>query len=678
MKAQSTTPGKGRFHSKELSLLIFLLVTFIVLLAMTFGYLTMKADHDKQYISLAGELRVLSQRIAKDAEVAASGGATFESLQQARDQSASNLTHLKQGDPANYLPPSPPKVAELLQIVDTRWSEYTASADVILANEDLLKSLGGFVNNVDAIIPQLTTTSEQLVELMIENNAAPEGILLASRAVMLSQRIASNVTRVFQSGQGSEVAAQAADVFRRDTALFEQILEDVRAGSGGLRISRLTFPEIDVKLQEITGLFEAIAQLDLLILDQFPDLFRVQDAARSLFTTSDELLAESTRLVQAYAGLEGSRKVSDITGYIFGAVALMMLIALGYKLRRDALARLAVSAEQNRQNQDAILRLLDEMGDLADGDLTVHATVTEQFTGAIADAVNYAIDALRDLVTRINETTLEVSSASQETRTTATQLAHASDRQAQQITEASRAINEMARSIAQVSANSSESAQVAQQSVTIASQGAAAVQNTIQGMNTIREQIQDTSKRIKRLGESSQEIGDIVELIDDIADQTNILALNAAIQAAMAGEAGRGFAVVADEVQRLAERSGNATKRIDALVKTIQTDANEAIISMEQNTSGVVAGGRLAQDAGQALEAIEKVSNHLAELIQNISQAAQQQAGVAASVSNTMRSSQEISAQTSRGSSATAASIGHLAGLADELRKSVEGFKLPQ
>ncbi|MDE2088681.1 MAG: methyl-accepting chemotaxis protein, partial [Gammaproteobacteria bacterium] len=211
----------------------------------------------------------------------------------------------------------------------------------------------------------------------------------------------------------------------------------------------------------------------------------------------------------------------------------------------------------------------------------------------------------------------------------------------------------------------------------MAHRGADTVRRTIQGMDTIREQIQETSKRIKRLGESSQEIGDIVELINDIADQTNILALNAAIQAAMAGEAGRGFAVVADEVQRLAERSSNATKQIEALVKTIQTDTNEAVISMEQSTSNVVNGAKLAVDAGTALEEIEGVSKHLADLIQSISDAARQQAAAAANISDTMNAIQEITTQTSTGTNETAASIGNLADLANELRKSVAGFKLP-
>lgn len=332
--------------------------------------------------------------------------------------------------------------------------------------------------------------------------------------------------------------------------------------------------------------------------------------------------------------------------------------------------------EENERNQIAILRLLDELGDLADGDLTVNATVSEDFTGAIADSVNFAIDQLRQLVLVINSTAERVSQSSEQTQMNAVELAAASEHQAQEIAGVSAAINEMTVSIDQVSNNAAESATVAQRSVAISYNGAEVVQRSIEGMNVIRDQIQETSKRIKRLGESSQEIGDIVGLINDIADQTNVLALNAAIQASMAGEAGRGFAVVADEVQRLAERSANATKQIETLVKTIQADTSEAVMSMESTTSEVVRGARLAKDAGEALEEVQTVSNTLADLIQNISNAALQQAESAGHISHTMNIIQDITSQTSSGTMATARSIGELSEMAAALQESVTGFKI--
>ena len=371
------------------------------------------------------------------------------------------------------------------------------------------------------------------------------------------------------------------------------------------------------------------------------------------------------------------RSVTGNNPLLFAVGGMVLVAVIAMLLLRDARKRLSEQAEQNERNQAAILQLLDELADLAEGDLTVHASVTENFTGAIADSINFAIDQMRGLVSNINRVSVRVARAAEETQGTARSLAIASDNQAREITAASTAINEMAVSIDHVSSNAAESAAVAERAVTIANKGAEVVQATIAGMDTIRGQIQETSKRIKRLGESSQEIGDIVSLINDIADQTNILSLNAAIQASMAGDAGRGFAVVADEVQRLAERSSAATKQIAALVKTIQTDTNEAVISMEQTTTEVVSGAKRAQDAGVALEEIESVSTSLAELIQNISNAARQQAASAGHVSNTMGVIQEITSQTANGTEATAKSVGALAEMANEMRVSVEFFKLP-
>jgi len=380
----------------------------------------------------------------------------------------------------------------------------------------------------------------------------------------------------------------------------------------------------------------------------------------------------------AYEILRDGAAALTNTGLLFAVAGIVVIAVIATLLIRDTRRQLIEQAAQNERNQAAILQLLDEIADLAEGDLTTQASVTENFTGAIADSINFAIDQMRGLVSNINQLSVQVAKAASETESVASDLAAAAESQAREIGGASQAINEMAVSIDQVSSNAAESAAVADRAVEIANKGADVVQDAINGMDTIRGQIQETSKRMKRLGESSQEIGDIVSLINDIADQTNILSLNAAIQASMAGDAGRGFAVVADEVQRLAERSSAATKQIAALVKTIQSDTTEAVISMEHTTSEVVAGAKRAQDAGVALEEIESVSSTLAELIQNISNAARQQAVSAGLVSNTMNVIQEITAQTVNATEQTATSIGKLSAMAVEMRESVEGFKLPE
>ncbi|MDH3355526.1 MAG: methyl-accepting chemotaxis protein, partial [Chromatiales bacterium] len=388
-------------------------------------------------------------------------------------------------------------------------------------------------------------------------------------------------------------------------------------------------------------------------------------------------------LESAYGNYAAGRLIDSTLGIAFGVITILLLILLGYHLKHDGDNRLAKTENErkktetiNRQNQEAIMRLLDEMGDLADGDLTVNATVSEDITGAIADSMNFTVDALRSLVSHITGSSNEVLNSAEKTRGTVTNLAQLSRQQAEKIVSASDAANDIAQSSKGVSSNAVQLASESDRSVEIAKKGAETVQKSISGMNTIREQIQETSKRIKRLGESSQEIGDIVELINDIAEQTNILSLNAAIQAAMAGDAGRGFAVVADEVQRLAERSADATKQIEALVKTIQTDTSEAVTSMERSTSEVVSGAKLAEDAGGALSEIEQVSEKLAELIENISDATNNQTTVASNITQTMDDILEITTKTTEETDETANSITNLANLATDMKRSVSGFKL--
>ena len=383
----------------------------------------------------------------------------------------------------------------------------------------------------------------------------------------------------------------------------------------------------------------------------------------------------------AALGLPPAARVFGPT--LLGGLAVIVLgvaAAMAVRLNRTiADQRLAAETQrqENDRNQQAILRLLDELSSLADGDLTVQAAVTEDITGAIADSINYAVDALRGLVTTINQSAIQLDSATRQTQALSQHLAKASGAQSKQISSATEYAGGMAGSVAEVSGNAERAADVARHSVEVAHKGGDAVRRTIDGMNTIRETIQETSKRIKRLGESSQEIGNIVELINDIAEQTNILALNASIQASMAGEAGRGFAVVADEVQRLAERAANATKQIEVLVRTIQTDTNEAVVSMERSTTDVVGGALLAENAGAALEEIEQVSNQIASLVQNISASSRQQTSGAQNIAHNMQVLKEISVQTADSTNATSTAIAKLAELSAGLRRAAAGFRLP-
>jgi twitching motility protein PilJ len=652
-----------------------LLVLFILVMIGSFVYSTIQDNYDKEFIALAAEQRLLSQRLATYSIEAASGKEqAFVFLRKLRDDFDKTLQKMQEGNPEKGLPSAPASLQGELDAVSAEWRKYRKQINAILNGQEPISEVNEYVTYINEFIPQLLAFSDEVVGIFVKTNADPQQVYIASRQLMLTQRIENNLNRVLAGGEG---AATAADRFGRDAALFGRVLEGMIAGDEDEGIKQVRNEEAVNKLREVAMLFRTVSDLVGSILEASPQLFEIKDAANNAEKISAQVLKKATDLEQGFIDYNKRLVIWQIVGALSGVVAVVLMMALGYALYRDTRNSLAVTTEQNRRNQRAILRLLDEMANLAEGDLTAHATVTEDITGAIADSVNYAIDALRTLVATINQTSERVTEAAAKTQSTAMNLADASNHQAREIASASAAITDMADSIEQVSKNAATSADVAQKSVDLSRKGAETVRLTIDGMDTIREQIQETSKRIKRLGESSQEIGDIVSLIDDIADQTNILALNAAIQASAAGEAGRGFAVVADEVQRLAERSVNATKQIEALVKTIQADTNEAVISMEQSTANVVAGAKLALDAGDALDEIEGVSHQLAELIQSISQSARQQTAVSVSVTNTMNVIQEITMQTSDGTNEVAASIGNLSDLATELQKSVSGFKLP-
>ena len=666
--ANTAKPMEGSRSRSQIIVLFIALIVFIMLLFANFAYLNTQSNYDKQYISHAGELRVLSQRIAKNATEAAAGkAAAFKLLIDARNDFSQRWGYLKKGDPATGLPPAPAAVHKEMQAVQRDWELLLNNANAILASEQTVLSLHQVAATLAETVPQLQVEYEKVVEILLQRGAPASQVALAQRQSLLAERILGAVNTVLA---GDENAAQAAGAFGRDANRFGLVLNGMLEGNEGMRITQVEDKDARARLQEISELFQFVSGSVDEILETSPQLFHVREAANNIFSLSQTLLDEASTLANGFENLASGRSLDIIGGYVLGLLALASIILIGLVMVRE-------TAEKNERNQNAIMRLLDEIADLADGDLTVTASVTEDFTGAIADSINYSIDQLRELVATINLTAGQVAAAVQETQATAMQLAEASEHQAQQIAEASGAIQEMAHSIDEVSANASESSAVAERSVAIANKGNEVVHNTIHGMDNIRDQIQDTAKRIKRLGESSQEIGDIVSLIDDIADQTNILALNAAIQASMAGDAGRGFAVVADEVQRLAERSSAATRQIETLVRAIQADTNEAVISMEQTTSEVVRGARLAHDAGVALEEIEGVSQNLADLIQSISNAAQKQTTSAAQISLTMNVIQQITNQTSSGSTATAESIGNLAKMASQLRRSVSGFTLP-
>jgi twitching motility protein PilJ len=542
------------------------------------------------------------------------------------------------------------------------WQQLESRASAILGRRAAVEAASGIRRNGNDIV--------KLSEDLLSRSGS-------TAVIQEMQQRASDIASAATGLRGSADVGAALDAIAENSEYLRSVSNALAGQSSVLDVAPL---DAEGQAAVVEPLAALIADLEANIETVRRESIQLTEigSAQQAVAAAANTLADAFRDGGAGDRLPGILASAWVpVGLILFAVFLVLVLVL-LNVRMATFERQARhQGEQNERNQQAILRLLDEMGSLADGDLTVEATVTEDITGTIADSFNYAIEELRKLVTTVNETAIMVDSAAKQTESAAVHMSRAAENQAREINAATESIVSMAASIEEVSGNAERSSDVARHSVEVAHKGGEAVRRTIDGMNTIRETIQETSKRIKRLGESSQEIGNIVELINDIAEQTNILALNASIQASMAGEAGRGFAVVADEVQRLAERSTNATKQIEVLVSTIQSDTKEAVVSMERSTTDVVGGALLAENAGAALDEIEQVSNQIASLVQNISSSAREQAGSAADVTRRTTKLREISEQTGKATTATAAAISKLSEFASQLRKSVAGFTLP-
>lgn len=653
---------------------VFLLLSATICFVISVFVFLRDADRDAKYLELAGDLRVLLHQVSTSSREATSGdAAAFVTLKKASERIDSTRQIMTAG--GSGLPGVGELVSDELAELEKVWGAVKANAETIVSNRDRILFLHDVGKTLNESIPELQREYDAVVNVLVSSGASSDQIVLAQKQLLLAERIGRNVDKMLS---GADSTQQAANQFNLDASIFGDVLNGMLKGNRKMGINRVTDLKARTSLNKISELFDYVSGSVGDIFKASPDLLSARSAADNILNDSPKVLDQTNYLTEGLRNLSKRRSIGVDTTILSGATILALLAVIGVLLYRNTVSRLAEQKEANERNQVAIERLLNEIGSLADGDLTAKATVSEAFTGAIADSINFTIEQLREIISSINDTTVMVNSEAKDTQDKALALAEASESQASEISSASTAIKDMAGTMDQMSTDASESSLVAESSVQIAKSGAEVVQNTIRGMDTIREQIQDTSKRIKRLGESSQEIGDIVSLINDIADQTNILALNASIQASMAGEAGRGFAVVADEVQRLAERSSAATKQIEALVKTIQSDTNEAVSSMEQTTTEVVNGAGLAHDAGVALEEIEKVSNNLSGLIGSISGAARVQADNAGNLSVTMNSVKDITSQTAAGTTEAAIKVGTLAEMTLDLRSSVAGFKLPK
>lgn len=673
-------------------LFISLVLTFII-----FAVQGIQRKNFDKYLLNASEQQVLAHQIAKYAVEAGSGNeSAFARLGESRDRASFLLKEMKEGSPEKNLPPSPDFIQPKLTKVNEAWRLLETQVDSILNKQLVIIQARGTVDHMRNLLPGLqevvTSAANRLVEAGMRNQ-----VYHATRLLFVTQRINTDLYKVLDGGLPTVVVL---DQLAQDIDELNVIAGALSDGDKSLGVNPV---KDEIALNYLTEIVRHLAELvsqreELLGLmgELLPTLTALgttdesgregldeSEASIILEVASGNLAKLDSELIALYISSAGKIKFGQITlsqvaMNLFGVASLVLIILLGYLSVRRAKKRERMASEQIQVNQVAIRNLLNDIGDLADGDLTIEATVTQDITGAIADSINATVESMRDVIASINTTSKEVSDSARENLATIEHLTQSTELQRNGILGASEVCQNMTDTLTQMAEKAKLLAEIAAHSLELAEKGGLAVNRNTGGMETLREQIQGTSKRIKRLGESSQEIGSIVGLINDITDQTNVLAMNASMQAAMAGDAGRGFAIVADEVQRLAERSANATKKIETLVNAIQVDTGEAVVSMESSISEVLSCARLAEEAGRALEEIETVSQQITENTTEMSISAQGQSTNTSNLNDTMQEIQEITKQISKGTKSTSSGIANLSGHVNELRNSVDAFILPE
>lgn len=677
--------GNRPVAEQQRVLIAMMVVGLLGLAGLTF-FALQTATRASAQIGASGQALMQSQRLAKSVSQALIGSAqAFTEVRDSADVLIRNVRSLRTGQ--GDIAAAPADVQEAIEPTLPLVDRAEKNAATVLSQQRTLTQGGQALRAINRQSSDLLEVAETISALKLQQNPTPAEASAVGQLVMLTQRIGKSANE-FLTTEG--VSPEAVFLLGKDLTSFRDLAQGLADGSAELRLPATRDPQTRERLVALLKLYEETRGQANAILGNLQGLVSAREAQASIIADSEPLRVGLEAVQERLARQSGS---SPATLLSMALTAILALLGAGGLLRLYVRAqagraiaaegqRLTAEREQqeakrvNDANQAAILRLMNELQAVAEGDLTQQATVTEDITGAIADSVNYTVEELRTLVSQVQGTVGRVTDTTQQVEATSTELLAASSEQLREIRDTGESVLQMAGRINDVSGQAQETAAVARRSLDAAESGLRAVQNTIGGMNSIRDQIQETSKRIKRLGESSQEIGEITELISDITEQTNVLALNAAIQAASAGEAGRGFSVVAEEVQRLAERSADATRQIAALVKTIQTDTQDAVGAMERSTQGVVEGARLSDAAGTALGEIDRVSRQLAELIGQISNQALSEAKSANVVAANIQHIFAVTEQTGEGTRSTAHMVRELSRNADELKQSVARFKI--
>lgn len=650
---------------EQYRILLYILVPVALATAGTVVYSGIESSYTSQRIERSTQLQMLSQRTARLASQLSNGDASAAPLlTESVAQIKNNLSALQNG--TDGLSASKGEAIEKLDKVIANWRKDESRTQRLLSSADALAE----VKEQNRFFADATQSALGLLEkirIVQLDAGAPLSVTSLTAALSASLAELQQLTQLLDTAV--LIPEEAAPTLAAAAQVTNQTLDLLLVGNASMGIdatSDLAARERITAVQTLSKVISSDTSNFVRLLQSVRD---AKLAAYELGTVADASLKQIRELTDQYVAEQETGRILNLVA--LGLALLSLFIGFFWIWLKLQETRLTTA-----QVEESIMHLMTDLISISDGNLALRARVAENMTGSIADSLNLTVARLNRTMADVKEASQTVRQGSEQMTTDAAVILEAVRDQSGKIKEASSSVNSIADSVQAIAFAAEQSSDVARQQQEATQQGRDAVIAVISSMDSIREQIQDTSKRIKRLGESAQEIDEIIELISDTTEQTNVLAMNASIQAAAAGEAGRGFRAVATEVQRLAERSDQSLKRIVALIRSMQADTQNAVSAMERSTQEVVAGAQTTSKAGEALNRIEEVSSELNNLISAITEATQQQTEEAKNITDRMSEILQISTNTARGVEQTTSGIKTISTLAEQLDDAMGQFKL--
>jgi len=612
-----------------------------------------------------------AQRLAKSASIILSDKTIFDELLESKIKVDDNFRELMQESKASQLDNS---IKKHLDKILPFWISTEAATHNILKNKKLISEINKSYKYVLEESSAFIEASENINNFIRQNriNVDQDTVNL----ILIANRLLYNMNRLYTQQADADIVFAV----NKDLINFQKIITIFK--------EKPDYTPIKEDVEKLDKLFIEYRESIRSILDVMPAFITIKKSQSIILMHSEILRKEISDLQKKFSMHLAPNLLNGVWPTIFGMLSFISLICLtffavkdykarafeAHKRQQEAETNQQIEQQKNSVNQKAIIRLMNELQEIANGNLTQQATVDANITGAIADFINYTVEELKGLVQRVKYTTSQVTQAFNNVQTTSMELLSNTNQQAKQINMSSTKIEEIAVRMHDMSEKTEQSMVIANDAIKVTEDGQIAAQRAIKGMQTIRIQIQDTSKHIKRLGESSIQISEITALIDNITQQTHILAINAAIQAANAGEAGKGFSVIAKEIQNLADKSGQATQQIGQLINTIQGDVSSAGSAMEYSIQGVVEGSHFTDAMDNALLKIQQTNQKLVLSMQEFARNMSAESTVANNISENIKQLLNVTEKTLQGTTHTSESMKTLSSVTKKLEQSVSRF----